>query len=197
MDEILSFWLTEVGPKGWFVARKSVDDTIRDRYLPLWESLSAGGLTDWCETARGALAYLIIADQFPRNMFRGDGRSFATDALARAAARRAICLNQDLEWDQPARVFFYMPFEHAESLSDQDWSVTLTATRLTDDDEYGLHAEAHREIIRRFGRFPFRNKALGRADTTDEQAFMDQGAYGAVVNALRESAMHDPHGGPG
>jgi uncharacterized protein (DUF924 family) len=183
-DEVLEFWLTTVGPKGWYLADDQVDAEIRRRFLPLWEEARDGGLTDWWATPPGTLAFLIVTDQFARNLFRGDGRAFATDAAARAAARRAIALGQDLKVKEPERVFFYMPFEHSEAVADQDWSVELTAARIDPGTDYLLHARAHREIIHRFGRFPFRNAALGRVSTPGEEAFLKGGGYGAVMREL-------------
>ncbi len=181
-DEILEFWLP-LGEKKWFSSEDEIDQQIRLRFMDLWGAAWEGGLTDWQTSARGMLAYLIVTDQFPRNMFRGDARSFATDELARSAARRAVMQGLDLQIDGPGRCFFYLPFEHAESLGDQDWGVDLTEGRILDA-SFLLNAKAHREIIRRFGRFPFRNKALGRQTTAAEQAFIDAGGYGALMKEL-------------
>lgn len=183
--EIVRFWLEDIGEAGWYAAVDAVDATIRDRFGALWTQARDGGLADWCDTPQGALAYLILTDQFPRNMFRGDARAFATDAAAREAARGAIDRGLDLEVAEPERVFFYMPFEHSEDLADQDLSVDLTERNLPLTGKgYALHARAHREVIRRFGRFPFRNAALGRDTTPEERAFLDGGGYGAVVRGL-------------
>ena len=184
--EVLEFWITEIGPEGWFNGGDRVDMACRDRFVDLWQAAHDGGLDHWVDGPTGTLAYLILTDQFPRNMFRGEARAFATDFRARAAARRAVAMGWDLEVPEPERTFFYLPFEHSENLADQDWSVELYAARMVEDDDFLLHARAHREIIARFGRFPFRNAALGRSTTPDEQAFLDAGAYPAVVNALRE-----------
>ncbi|MCV2864238.1 DUF924 family protein [Albidovulum sediminicola] len=183
--EIVHYWLEDVGPDGWYAAVDAVDAEIRKRFLDLWEKAHAGALTQWCETAEGALAYLILTDQFPRNMFRGDPRSFATDAAARAAARVAVGQGLDLAIAEPARVFFYMPFEHSEDLEDQDFAVDLMDRNLPETGaEFAVHSRAHREIIRRYGRFPFRNAALGRQTTKEERAFLDGGGYGAIVREL-------------
>jgi uncharacterized protein (DUF924 family) len=185
MQEVLDFWLNDVGYDGWYEAVDAVDAEIRRKFLTLWGDLLAGRIDHWCSTAQGALAFLIIADQFSRNMFRGDGRSFAADSKARDVARVAIARNLDMEVPEPQRVFFYMPFEHSEDFSDQDWSVSLMDNRLpATGKEFAVHTRAHREIIRRFGRFPFRNKALGRVSSADEEAFMSQGGYGSVVREL-------------
>ncbi|MFZ5709070.1 MAG: DUF924 family protein [Pseudomonadota bacterium] len=191
MDEIgaiLSFWIDTVGEDGWYTPVAAVDEDCRARFLALWEKARAGGLTDWGATPGGALAYLILTDQFPRNMFRGDPRSFATDAAARAMATGAIAAGHDLRIPEPQRQFFYLPFEHSEDPADQDRSVALMRDRLTDR-ENRLHAEAHREIIRIFGRFPFRNAALGRNTTPAERAFIDEGGYGAMVRKVK--ARHE------
>ena len=182
--EVLRFWLEELEPRDWYVADAAVDARIRERFLGAWEAAWGSGLRDWEATARGALALLVLTDQFPRNMFRGDGRAFATDALARGVARRAVARGFDLEVEAPARQFFYLPFEHSESLTDQERAVRLIAMRM-DAPETLLHARAHREVIRRFGRFPYRNEALGRETSAAEKAFLEGGSYGAVVRGLR------------
>lgn len=185
-DDVLEFWLRTVGPEGWFFTESpEIDQKIRDRFMSRWDAAKNGGLRDWCESAEGALGYLIVTDQFSRNMWRGDARSFATDPLARSAARRAIARNDDLKVEGAARIFFYLPFEHHECLPDQEWYLDLTADRLPDPDgSYRLHGRVHHEIIRRFGRFPYRNEALGRTSTADEQAFLASGGYGSVLRAL-------------
>lgn len=182
-DEVLGYWLKELGPAGWYVAADGVDQTIRQRFMPLWEVAWEGGLTDWPNDAEGALAYLVVTDQFPRNMFRGDARSFATDEIARHAARAAIARGLDLQVNEPERVFFYMPFEHSEDPADQHWAVELMQARILDKD-FHHHARVHREVIRRFGRFPFRNDALGRISTPAEEAFLAAGGYGSIVREL-------------
>ncbi|MEZ5888432.1 MAG: DUF924 family protein [Paracoccaceae bacterium] len=183
-SDVLRFWLEEVGPEGWYVADPEIDGAITARFGTLWEELRGGAHEIWGESAEGALAYLIAADQFPRNMFRGRPEAFATDDLARQMARRAVVAGQDLTVKEPERVFFYMPFEHSESLADQDWSVALLEARIGPLSNYALHARAHREVIRRFGRFPFRNVALSRGSTPEEEVFLTQGGYGAIVREL-------------
>ncbi|MCX8509781.1 MAG: DUF924 domain-containing protein [Rhodobacteraceae bacterium] len=182
MGTLLDFWLAKVGEAGWYVAAPEVDAEITRRFQPLWQRAWEGGLADWPVTAEGALAFLILTDQFPRNMFRGDPRAFATDAISRTAARSAIARNLDLTVPEPQRVFFYMPFEHSEDLADQDWSVALMEVRLPETGaDFAHHARLHHEVIRRYGRFPYRNDALGRASTPAEQAFLAAGGYGAIV----------------
>lgn len=185
-DEVLEFWLNEVGPAGWYVAVPEVDGKIAQRFIATWHAAHDGELSDWADTPEGALALLIVTDQFSRNMFRGDGKSFATDALARDVARGAIARGFDLKTPEPQRVFFYMPFEHSEALADQDSSVALMSARLSGDEgaEFAHHARVHREIIRRFGRFPYRNAALGRDTTAAEEAFLKAGGYGAMVREM-------------
>jgi uncharacterized protein (DUF924 family) len=117
-------------------------------------------------------------------MFRGQAKAFSTDPKARAAARKAISEGWDMQAPEPERQFFYLPFEHSEDPADQELAVTYTTERLTGDG-ISLHARAHHEIIRRFGRFPFRNAALGRASTAEETKFIEEGGYGAIVRALQ------------
>lgn len=185
--EVLDYWLDEIGPEGWYSAGEALDADIRDRFGDLWQAAMDGGLEHWVEGAVGSLAYLILTDQFPRNMFRGQAKAFASDALARAAATKAVAAGWDLQAPEPERQFFYLPFEHSENPADQETAVTLTATRMPDSaGQTALHARAHAEVIRRFGRFPFRNAVLGRENTASEAAFLAEGGYGAVVRALSE-----------
>ncbi len=184
-EAVVEFWLHEVGPKGWYVAADDLDEEIRSRFGDEWRAAKAGERDFWCNGPRGTLAFLILTDQFPRNMFRGKADAFSTDASALNAARKAVERGFDLEVKEPERVFFYMPFEHSETMEDQDLSVDLVQRKMPDTrDEYLPHARAHREIIRRFGRFPFRNEALGRESTAEEAAFMKEGGYRSILNAL-------------
>lgn len=184
-DEVIRFWIDEVGEAGWFSSDAALDQRIHDGFLTTWEAALSGCLTHWCATAEGALAFLILTDQFPRNMFRGEARAFATDALARDAARVAIARGFDLATEPPRRVFFYLPFEHSEEMADHHWAVALMEERMPEaHDGYPLHARAHRMIIAKFGRFPFRNAALGRVSSAEEQVFLNEGGYGAIVRSL-------------
>lgn len=183
-EEVLSFWLDEVDQSAWYTEDAALDETIRKRFLATWEEAHEGGLGLWMTYPSGALAYLIVTDQLSRNMFRGSSQSFATDANARAVAKAAIARDWDLRIDPPARQFFYMPLEHSENQSDQDRAVRLISTRLTGESNL-LHARAHREVIRQFGRFPHRNAALDRATSPAEQAWIDAGGYGATVRSLQ------------
>lgn len=188
--EILDYWLGEVGPDGWFAGGEALDGTIRGRFLEIWQAAHDGGLEHWVQGAAGTLAYLVVCDQMSRNMHRGKIEAFSTDARALAAARRALAEGWDMAAPEPERMFFYLPFEHSEVPADQDLSVQLMTERLADS-EMALHARAHQAIISRFGRFPYRNAALGRVSSADEQAFIDGGGYGAIVAALKASHAAD------
>ncbi|MEZ5770153.1 MAG: DUF924 family protein [Defluviimonas denitrificans] len=187
-EAIIEFWLHEVGEGGWYTAVDEVDAEIRARFQPAWEAAERGEREFWLNGPRGSLAYMILTDQFPRNMFRGDPRSFATDARARAGARVAIDHGWDMAIPEPQRVFFYMPFEHSEDMADQDRSIDLMTRKMPEHGaEFGLHARAHAEVIRRYGRFPFRNAALGRQSTPEEVTFLEKGGYGAIVEDLKQA----------
>lgn len=187
-DDVLSFWLDEIGPEGWYAGGEELDELIRERFLTAYERAMDGALSLWLTYPSGTLAYIILTDQFPRNMFRGSKRAFASDGVARAAAKSAIAKGWDMKIDEPARQFFYLPLMHAECLVDQDRAVRLIATRMPKSgDSNLLHAKAHREVIRRFGRFPFRNEALGRETPEAEAAFLEEGGYGATVRELQEN----------
>ena len=183
--DVLDFWLETVGPKGWYAGGEALDAACRDGFLELWEAAHGGGLEHWVEGCAGTLAYLIVTDQLARNIHRGSPLAFATDALALAAARRAVAEGWDLLAPEPERQFFYLPFEHSENPADQDLGVQYQTDRMPSAPDLALHARAHQAIIARFGRFPGRNAALGRQDTADEAAFPAEGGYGAVLRALR------------
>ena len=189
--EVLEFWLGEIGPEGWYAGGDEIDALCRERFGDLWQAAHDGGLEHWVEGTVGTLAYLILTDQIPRNIHRGSALAFATDPLARAAARKAVENGWDMNAPEPERQFFYMPFEHSEDPSDQTQAVKLLTERLSSDPTMALHARAHQEIIRKYGRFPTRNAALGRESSAEERAYLDQGGYMAVVNALRESHAPD------
>lgn len=182
--QVLDFWLGEIGPEGWYAGTQEIDDAIAVQFGDLWQALHDGGLEHWVGGTAGTLAYLIVADQFSRNIHRGSARAFATDDKALAAARLAVEQGWDLGAPEPDRQFFYLPFEHSEALADQDFCIRLMEERLASEPGNLLHARAHREVIARFGRFPFRNAALGRDSTPDEAAFLADGGYAAVVRAL-------------
>jgi len=172
--DVLAFWRA-AGPDKWFEKDETFDGEIRERFLDAYTAAAAGRLAAWEEDAESALALVIVIDQFPRNMFRGDARTYAADPLARAIADRAIARGFDKLYLPPERRFFYLPFTHSENLADQERCVALN--RAAADEEGVKWAEVHADIIRRFGRFPHRNKALGRATTAEEQAFLDAGGF--------------------
>jgi uncharacterized protein (DUF924 family) len=172
--DVLGFWLAAGGDR-WFEADAAFDAEIRKRFAVTYEDAAAGLLGDWEGTPASALALVIVLDQFPRNMFRHSARSYAADALARQVARRAIARGFDRQTAMPERVFFYLPFEHSEELADQERAVALIGA--TGDPDLLKWAELHADIIRRFGRFPHRNAALGRVTTAEEQAFLDSGGF--------------------
>ncbi len=189
--EVLEFWLGEVGPEGWYAGGEALDDECRARFLDLWQAAHEGGLEHWVDGTVGTLAYLVICDQLARNMHRGTDLAFATDARALAAARQAVEAGWDMGAPEPERQFFYMPFEHSEDPADQELAVRLLTERMASDPDMVLHARAHRAIIARFGRFPFRNTALGRDTTSAEAEFMATGGYAAEVARLRASHASD------
>ncbi len=171
--DVVTFWRA-AGPQRWFEKDAAFDDDIRGRFLKLHEAAAAGELTDWEASAEGALALLILLDQFPRNMFRGQTRAFATDSLALAIASRAILNGFDGAF-LDLRGFFYLPFVHSEDLADQERAIAFYRAH---NDADGLKwAELHADIIRRFSRFPHRNAVLGRVSTPQEQAFLDSGGF--------------------
>lgn len=177
-DDVVGFWL-DAGPKKWFAKDDAFDQAIRDRFEDLHRQASRGDLAAWAETPEGALALLILLDQFPRNLYRGSAHAFATDPLAYATARRAVERRFDQEVAPELRPFFYLPFEHSERIEDQDRSIELCERHkdATGDEGTLKWAHLHRDIIRRFGRFPHRNKCLGRLTTPEEQAFLDGGGF--------------------
>ena len=176
---INDFWLNEVGEKGWYNRSDALDETIRQRFRPTWDQ-AAELAPGWSVTAQGALAALILTDQFPRNMFRDDPRAFSTDPLALDLAHAAIARGFHLQIDPPARQFLFMPFEHSEDLADQDRALALFREYMPG--EHLRHAQLHRDTIAKFGRFPWRNAALGRSPTPAETRVMQAGGYGALVS---------------
>lgn len=188
-EEVLAFWLDECSPADWYKSDPELDATLLEKFGSAWQEAAEGALGLWLTYPTGTLAYIILTDQFSRNMFRGSGQAFAMDSAARAAAKMAIDRNWDLKIDEPARQFFYMPLMHAENLCDQDRAVRLIHTRMPETGHNNRdHACAHRTVIRDFGRFPYRNDALGRKTTSAEQAFLDDGGYGAAIRAQQSAA---------
>jgi uncharacterized protein (DUF924 family) len=172
--DVLAFW-RQAGPDRWYARDDAFDAEIRARFLEFWRKAVAGELSAWEASDDGALALTIVLDQFPRNIFRGDPKTYASDAAARDVASRAINRGSDLRVADDLREFFYLPFMHSEHLADQLRCIDLLRQAgRTDNLKY---AEDHAAIIRRFGRFPHRNRILGRATTSEEQAFLDEGGF--------------------
>jgi uncharacterized protein (DUF924 family) len=172
--DILAFW-REAGRDRWYRRDDAFDAQVRERFLELWRRAAAGELSSWEASDDGALALTIVLDQFPRNMFRGDAMAYASDSLAREVAGRAIDRGVDARIEPALLEFLYMPFMHSEHLGDQQRCVELF--RGTKNAENLGYAEQHADIIRRFGRFPHRNRILGRPTTPEEQAFLDAGGF--------------------
>lgn len=170
---VVSFW-RDAGPQRWFRKDEAFDADFRARFSTTHDAAARGDLAHWATTAEGALALLILLDQYPRNSFRGTARMFATDAQARAIARAAVDAGLDQQTEQGLRNFFYLPFMHSEDLADQDRALAL-CTALGPDARH--HAEVHRNIVLQFGRFPHRNAVLGRQTTDAEQQFLDAGGF--------------------
>jgi len=172
--DILAFW-REAGRERWYTKDTAFDADIRGRFLGLWQKAAAGELSCWETSDTGALALVIILDQFPRNMFRDDIRTYSSDPLAREVATRAIARGADQRIEAALLEFLYMPFMHSEHLADQQRCVELFR-QAGNTDNIG-YAEDHADIIRRFGRFPHRNRILGRSTTPEEQAFLDHDGF--------------------
>ncbi len=180
-EEVLEFWFGREGEEGygefreaWFLKDPDFDREIRDRFETVYEEAAAGELEAWKEEARSCLALIVVLDQFPRNMFRGDPRMYATDGLALATARHAVEHAYDRELPPFQRMFVYLPFEHSEDLEDQRRSVELFR-RLAEEmgsEELLVYAVRHFQIVERFGRFPHRNEILGRRTTPEETEFL-------------------------
>ena len=170
--EVVAFW-RDAGMGKWFGGGPAFDAQCREVLGEAHMAASRRELEAWLDEPEGALALLVLLDQVPRNVFRGSAHSWATDGLARLYADRAIAARHDQAFDVSLRAFFYLPFEHSEDLADQDRSVALFEA--AGDKTFLPYATSHREAIRRFGRFPHRNAALGRVNTPEEQAWLDAG----------------------
>ena len=170
--DVLAFW-RDAGPDKWFTRDDAFDAEIREKFLGTYEAAASGKLSAWEDSAEDTLALVIVLDQFPRNIFRGDARTFAADPLARAAAHRALKRGYDQDLPAEDRGFLFLPFMHSEDLADQLRCVELYRAAGANL----KYAEEHRDIIRRFGRFPHRNVMLGRETTAEEQAFLDGGGF--------------------
>lgn len=168
--DVVRFW-SEAGPEAWFRTDPAFDARFQERFEQAHFAASRRELESWMQTPQGALALLLLLDQYPRNCFRGSAHSYATDSLARHYAERALAAGFDRDVAPQLRAFLFLPFEHSEALEDQDRSVEL----MGDDPDFGSWAHSHREVIVRFGRFPHRNRELGRINTPEEQAYLDAG----------------------
>ena len=180
IDDVWSFWFGKLDLTGdaspavakrWWTKDPAFDQEIRERFGDLHFSVVAGEREAWREEMRGALAYVIVLDQFSRNMYRDTPGMFASDEQALAAARDAVARGLDQQAPRAPRSFFYLPYMHSEELADQDECVALFE-RLQGAAYNLMFAEKHRDIIRRFGRFPHRNAILGRVSTPEEEAFL-------------------------
>jgi uncharacterized protein (DUF924 family) len=174
--DIVSFW-REAGPDKWYAKDDAFDAAISARFRAAHEAAASGLLWSWEETAEGALALLILLDQFPRNLFRGSAHAFAADAAALNVADRAIARGFDKQTDSALKQFFYLPMMHAESLTAQERCLAAFQQLGAGFENNLKYAQVHLDIIRRFGRFPHRNVLFGRATTSEEQAFLDGGGF--------------------
>ncbi len=181
--DVLAFWFGSEGEPGygefkdqWFQKDEAFDREVTDRFGDLYEQAVAGELDAWREAAESCLALVIVLDQFPRNMFRGDARTHATDEQALEAAKYAIERALDRELPAFQRMFLYMPFMHAENVEDQRRSVELFEGLAAESGgpDVREYAVGHREIVERFGRSPHRNAVLGRETTPEEAEFLTQ-----------------------
>ncbi|ETK43596.1 MAG: hypothetical protein A2W79_19335 [Pseudomonadales bacterium RIFCSPLOWO2_12_60_38] len=172
-EAVIAFW-KQAGPKRWFAKDEGFDRDFRDRFNAAHMQAARRELEDWLTTADGALALLILLDQYPRNAFRGTAHMFATDPLARLYARTMVDAGLDQQVEPQLRAFCYLPFEHSEDPQDQQRSLALN--QQLDASTYHW-AKEHADIIERFGRFPHRNGVLGRTSTDEERAFLKAGGF--------------------
>jgi uncharacterized protein (DUF924 family) len=173
-EEVIAFW-REAGPDRWFTKDAAFDEACRDRFLLTYEAAARGDLNEWELTPDGALAVVLLLDQFPRNMFRGTRAVYKTDPVALMAADRAIEREYDRKVDPSLRRFFYLPFMHSEALRHQERSVDLNEG--IGDPGLLEWARHHHDIVARFGRFPHRNEILGRETTPDEARFLQKDEF--------------------
>lgn len=173
-NDVLTFWRS-AGPEKWYAKSDAFDAAIRLKFEPVHHAAARGQYDGWTATPEGALALLILLDQFPRNLYRDSGHAFATDSKARAVARDAIEAGFHLAVEPELRQFFVLPFEHSEDLADQDFGLAVV-TELGDASLLKW-VKVHRDIIVRFGRFPHRNPCLGRRTTGEERAFLEDGGF--------------------
>lgn len=171
-DDVVAFW-REAGYDNWFQGSEAFDARCRERFAHAHDAAARRELESWMGSDEGALALVLLLDQIPRNIFRGSAHAFATDPLARHYAGRAVAERRDRSFEPALRGFFYLPWEHAEAMDDQDRSVALFTA--LGDPTYLRYAHAHRDVIARFGRFPHRNHVLGRESTPQERAWLEAG----------------------
>ncbi|MGH1418648.1 MAG: DUF924 family protein [Hyphomicrobiaceae bacterium] len=176
VGQVLKFWFDELGPQDWFRKNSAVDDEISLHFSDLVDEVFETPVDDLLIGTRHALASVITLDQFPRNLYRGTAKSFAFDHVARKIALKAIALKLDQNLNVHQRVFLYLPFEHSEDALDQERSVELISA--LGNDGYTGYALKHKAVIDRFGRFPHRNKALGRPTTPEEEAYLAEPGSG-------------------
>ena len=168
---VLDFWYADEMRKHWFASTPQLDNDIRHRFEAMWEAASEGKLDGWLEHPESALALIIVLDQFPLNMFRGEAKSFTTEAQALDAAKYAIGHGYDYDTPRERVAFMYLPLMHSENLVDQEQCVRLfEASGLVEHARFARH---HHDIVKRFGRFPHRNAILGRDSTPEEIAYLN------------------------
>ena len=168
-EDVLSFWFSEKMRTTWFNSTPIIDKEIIEHYLPLWKVATEGHLNDWSAEPRSCLALIIVLDQFPLNMFRGQPKSFASEAQALSVTRFALDRGFEKQYDSEQKLFLFLPLMHSENPVDQDMSVSLFAKSGLDT----RWAEHHRDIVHRFGRFPHRNAILGRISSREELEFLN------------------------
>ncbi len=172
-DSVIRYWFDDLGSDGWFKGGSEVDDEIRRRFWKLHGQASRGRLDHWMDYAYGALALIILLDQFSRNLYRGDARAFINDERTLAHAKRSIDLGYDEQVQDEEKIFFYYPFEHSEFIEDQERAVELFEEY--GNENYLKYAHWHKNIIDRYGRFPHRNAALARVSTRKEEKYLAEG----------------------
>ena len=171
--EVVDFW-REAGPSRWFAKSDAFDAEFLSRFSDAHQAAARGELDHWTDDAEGTLALLVLLDQLPRNAWRNNPHMLATDGLALAVAKKAIAAGFDQQFEKELRPFFYLPFMHSEVLAEQERSVELNAALDANTQRYAV---LHRDIVARFGRFPHRNRMLGRSTTAEEQKFLDKGGF--------------------
>lgn len=198
--QVLDFWFSAEARERWFDARPAFDQRLRKTFAQLYARAATGDLQSWQNTAEGCLALVILLDQMPRNMFRGDARAFSTDPKALRVAEHALAQGFDHHLPAERKQFLYLPFMHSESVANQLRALALCERAGLS--EARRSAEDHLRIIRRFGRFPHRNAVLGRRSSEVERAFLEErpGSFGQAAARRPATAGHDdgaPPSGPG